>query len=137
MGCRHHHPGTVPAIVARTAAVVLTAGSLAFAAAGPAAADGAEPLGGRYGAAPHGSVHADPGTVSGARRETGPTEAVPAGRAAPLAHAARIGHPAPGPPRGGPSAAAGEERLWLLGALTVALAATALVARAAMRGRRD
>ncbi|NML50024.1 DUF11 domain-containing protein [Streptomyces sp. R302] len=48
--------------------------------------------------------------------------------------------PAPGPPHGGGSMAetgARGERLWLLGALAVVLAGTGLVAKAAMRGRRD
>ncbi|MFC9387243.1 DUF7927 domain-containing protein [Streptomyces venezuelae] len=50
--------------------------------------------------------------------------------------------PAPGPHgdgRGGAMAATGGngERLWLLGALGLALAATGVVAKAAMRGRRD
>ncbi|MEU2076656.1 hypothetical protein [Streptomyces sp. NPDC013489] len=50
--------------------------------------------------------------------------------------------PAPGPPgngRGGSMAETGGngERLWLLGALGLALAATGLVAKAAMRGRRE
>ncbi|MFB7585821.1 hypothetical protein [Streptomyces sp. NPDC056169] len=49
--------------------------------------------------------------------------------------------PAPGPhgDNGGSMAETGSsgERLWLLGALGVALAATGLVAKAAMRGRRD
>ncbi|MEU7511434.1 DUF11 domain-containing protein [Streptomyces sp. NPDC042898] len=49
--------------------------------------------------------------------------------------------PAPGPhgQNGGSMAETGSsgERLWLLGALGVALAATGLVAKAAMRGRRD
>lgn len=49
--------------------------------------------------------------------------------------------PAPGPQggHGGSMAETGGngERLWLLGALAVALAATGLVAKAAMRGRRD
>ncbi|MFE0653573.1 hypothetical protein ACFVZH_33920 [Streptomyces sp. NPDC059534] len=51
----------------------------------------------------------------------------------------------PAPPAPGPQGNAGSmaetggngERLWLLGALAVALAATGLVAKAAMRGRRD
>ncbi|GAA2788604.1 hypothetical protein [Streptomyces showdoensis] len=48
--------------------------------------------------------------------------------------------PAPRPaPRGSVTAGAGanRERLWLLGGLALALAATGLVARAAVRGRRD
>lgn len=48
--------------------------------------------------------------------------------------------PAPRPgPQGGAMAETGanSERMWLLGALGVALAATGLVARAAVRGRRD
>ncbi|WP_411107889.1 hypothetical protein [Streptomyces sp. c-19] len=51
--------------------------------------------------------------------------------------------PAPGPPGGAPSGGSmaetggNGERLWLLGALAVALAATGLVAKAAMHGRRE
>ncbi|MCX5392244.1 hypothetical protein [Streptomyces sp. NBC_00094] len=59
---------------------------------------------------------------------------VPVGTSSPVA-------PAPGPhgQNGGSMAETGSsgERLWLLGALGVALAATGLVAKAAMRGRRD
>ncbi|MFF5923005.1 DUF11 domain-containing protein [Streptomyces flavochromogenes] len=50
--------------------------------------------------------------------------------------------PAPGPPGNGGGGSMAEtggngERLWLLGALGLALAATGLVAKAAMRGRRE
>ncbi|WP_435974758.1 hypothetical protein [Streptomyces sp. Qhu_M48] len=64
-----------------------------------------------------------------------------AGRAAdaPPAPAGVSSHHAGSPGGGGSLAGAGGhgERLWLLGALGLALAATGLVARAAMRGRRE
>ncbi|MFC8173881.1 MULTISPECIES: hypothetical protein [unclassified Streptomyces] len=65
--------------------------------------------------------------------------AVPAG-AAPVPPGPVHVSPAPGAPGRtvGPAPARdGEERLWLLGGLVTALAATGLVARAALRDRTD
>ncbi|MER5202842.1 hypothetical protein [Streptomyces sp. NPDC002825] len=131
------------------AAAGLVAGSLAFTAAGPAAADVVEPFGKRYDESPYGDFTTIGNTVMGC-----PT--APADLAARCATAAsgqgsddnntfvlrnRPAPPTPGP-RGGHAGSTAEtgrsgERLWLLGALAVALAATGLVAKAAMRGRRD
>ncbi|MEU3481307.1 hypothetical protein ACI2LO_32390 [Streptomyces sp. NPDC033754] len=77
---------------------------------------------------------------SGSPTSPSPSTSVPASTSAP-AHTSTPVPPAPGPhgQNGGSMAETGSsgERLWLLGALGVALAATGLVAKAAMRGRRD
>ncbi|MEU5987006.1 hypothetical protein [Streptomyces sp. NPDC047434] len=111
----------------RTAvAGVLTAAALLLAAAGPAAADTAVPAAG-------------PSVVSAdePRSAAGPagdrrTEARPAARTPGRAPAAAHGS-------GGrmPGTGAGDARLWLLGGLVLALAATGAVARAALRERVD
>ncbi|MFJ5834494.1 hypothetical protein [Streptomyces sp. NPDC093089] len=123
MRFRRHHLGRV------LAAIGLTAGSLVFTAAGPAAADVVEPFGKRYEETLHGDFTTLGNTVTAC-----PTTPACAASPAP---------PAPGPQGGrssGSMAATGgnAERLWLLGALAVALAAAGLVAKAALRNsRRD
>ncbi|GHJ97653.1 hypothetical protein SNE510_71720 [Streptomyces sp. NE5-10] len=109
------------------AAGLLAAGTLSLtAAAGPAAADVVEPFGPRYQGSPYGGFATIGNTVTGC-----PT--------APADPAARCAAAAKGEGRGGSTAetGAGGERLWLLCALAVVLGATGLVAKAAMRGRRD
>ncbi|MFK3734213.1 hypothetical protein ACI2LJ_28550 [Streptomyces sp. NPDC088090] len=128
-------------------AVLLAAGTLSpsAAAAGPAAAvaDAAdvvvdvvvEPVGQRYQQPRYDDVTTADPTPSVATT-AGPT---------PSPSVATTAAPAPGPGpgttrggAGGSMAGTGShgERLWLLGALAVVLAATGLVAKAAMRGRR-
>ncbi|MFD9241366.1 hypothetical protein ACFV0D_05400 [Streptomyces sp. NPDC059556] len=80
-------------------------------------------------------TRADP-TPTPAEPTTSPT------RAAPTPVPPAPVPPAPGPPGNGGGRTMAEtggngERLWLLGALGLALAATGLVAKAAMRGRRE
>ncbi|MEU8521381.1 hypothetical protein [Streptomyces sp. NBC_01216] len=122
----------------RTAATLgLTAGALLFAAAPGDAASGAAPAGsrpdaapGRYAAPPdrHGTTHARPAEGITAAAVI-PSASGPGGSAAPA--------PAQGPGGAPARTGAGGERLWLLGGLALALAATAVVARAAWRGRAD
>ncbi|MFB6840477.1 hypothetical protein [Streptomyces sp. NPDC056361] len=135
MRFRRHHLGRV------LAAIGLTAGSLAFAAAGPAGADAVEPFGKRYDASPYGDSTALGNTVTGC--PTTPADLAALCATAASGRGASPAPPAPGPQGGHSSGSMAEtggngERLWLLGALAVALAATGLVAKAALRGsRRD
>ncbi|MFJ7068781.1 hypothetical protein [Streptomyces sp. NPDC101115] len=118
-------------------ALGLVTGALSFAGAGPAAAGTVEPSGER-----------EAGVYLGDAR----TGLGKAGRTAPMiTYTSSPAHtpsaiPRPGPhggaAAGGRATAAtgtgtGTERLWLLGALGLALAATGVVAVAAMRGRRE
>lgn len=84
----------------------------------------------------------DPASPSGSVSPTTPaSSSAPASPSASKTTSAAPVAPAPGPhgENGGSMAETGSsgERLWLLGALGVALAATGLVAKAAMRGRRE
>ncbi|MBT2439665.1 hypothetical protein J7E93_05925 [Streptomyces sp. ISL-36] len=107
------------------AALGLAVGALFLAVGGPAAAEVVEPFGARYDT----SVASAPAfSVPVPDRET-------TGTASP--REAKPGPARPGP--GGSMAKTGSaaERLWLLGGLALALAATGVVAKAALRGRRD
>ncbi|MFE5795099.1 hypothetical protein ACFQ8C_21350 [Streptomyces sp. NPDC056503] len=134
------------------AAGLLAAATLPLATAAPAAADVVEPFGPRY----QESLYGDSTTVGNTVMGCPPAPAGPAARCA----TATRGEGADGgdafvtrrPATGGTGDAYGTggtgsggsmadtgahgERLWLLGALAVVLAATGLVAKAAMRGRR-
>ncbi|MGW6389635.1 DUF7927 domain-containing protein [Streptomyces sp. NPDC055103] len=84
----------------------------------------------------------DPASPSGSASPTSPASpSAPSASASASRSTSVPVAPAPGPHggNGGSMAETGSngERLWLLGALGVALAATGLVAKAAMRGRRD
>ncbi|MFD3532488.1 hypothetical protein [Streptomyces sp. NPDC058664] len=133
MRFRHHHLGRV------LAAVGLVTGSFAFATAGPAAANVAEPVGERYEGSLYGGTH-----VPSALAFSVPVPDPETTRADPRT-VKRTPTPSPAPPAPGPRGDGGStagtggntERLWLLGALALALAATGLVARAATRGGGD
>ncbi|MET9929564.1 MULTISPECIES: hypothetical protein [unclassified Streptomyces] len=78
------------------------------------------------------SVSASPASPASAAPSPASALAVPASVSASPAPGAHGGRPVtPARARGG------EERLWLLGGLVTALAATGLVARAALRDRTD
>jgi hypothetical protein len=134
MRFRQHHLGRA------LAAVGLMTGSFAFATAGPVAADGAEPFGERYEETLYGAFATSGDTsVPSTLALSVPLIDKPTPTPPPSVRP-EPASPAPGPHgNGGSTAGTGGngERLWLLGALALALAATGLVAKAAMRGRGD
>ncbi|MFD5323724.1 hypothetical protein [Streptomyces sp. NPDC127092] len=115
-----------------TAALGLVAGSLSFAGAGPAAADVVEPFGKREAGVHLGDTRPDLGKTG----RTAPQSTYTPSPAHTPSALPRLGPPGT---NGGAMAEtdAGTERLWLLGALGLALAATGVVAVAATRGRRE
>ncbi|MFC8505189.1 hypothetical protein ACFU3J_32610 [Streptomyces sp. NPDC057411] len=122
------------------ASLGLVAGSLSLGGAAPAAADGVEPFGRRYVESLSGDFGIGAGEDPSGPRPGGPSCTESPAIAPPSPSPTLSAPPAPCPgPRGGVLAQTGAngERMWLLGALGVALAATGLVARAAVRGRRD
>ncbi|MFD0369893.1 hypothetical protein [Streptomyces sp. NPDC059071] len=115
-----------------SAVLGLVAGVLSFAGAGPAAADVAEPFGRREAGVYVGDTRTDLG-------EAGPTAPKNTYTWSPAHTPSALPRLGPHGGSGGAMAEAdaGTERLWLLGALGLALAATGVVAVAAMRGRGD